>query len=558
MDYKERYNLWKNANLEEHLRKQLDSYSDNDIKESFINDIEFGTGGLRGIRGPGSAKMNIYNVKKVTLGYANYLQKNFSNIKQISVVASYDNRHFSYEFALRACKVLEAKGIKTYIFSTLTPTPILSYAVSHLKCQGGIMLTASHNPKEYNGYKVYNEDGAQLNLTQSNSCIEEIEKITDIFNIEESSVKIEEVKPSLIEDYLKQVRKNKINNPTKKLKIVYSPLHGTGSTVIPQFLKSEGYNVFPLESQMTVDPDFSNTLSSNPEDPKSFIEAIKYAKTIDASLILLSDPDADRLGFAYKNKEGEYVLVTGNQTASIMVYYKLSELAKKNKKIRNGVVFTTNVTSDLVKVIAQSFDCKVVTTLTGFKNIADGIAKMKKNEKFVFGCEESYGSILNDFVRDKDSVQACYNLSEIACYLEDSNLDFESYLDQIYSVYGYYYEYTHNYVKPGLDGKEKIAAIMSYVRKNGISLENTKIIGFDDCTLDLHIDYVNNKESKLGLEWSNVLKYYFDNGLFVVLRPSGTEPKLKVYFSFPGKTLNQASDYVNECFKSINKIVERF
>ncbi|MDR2867464.1 MAG: phospho-sugar mutase [Acholeplasmatales bacterium] len=557
--YEKNYQTWKKALLPEYLKKQLEAYTKEEIKEAFTGEVEFGTGGLRGIRGPGSARMNIFNIKKVTLGYANYLLETFPS-KKISIVASYDNRHYSKEFAIEACKVLEEKGIKTYIFAQLTPTPILSFAVRHLHCNGGIMLTASHNPKEYNGYKLYNNEGAQLNLTQSEACVKKINEIKDIFNIAVSKEEPQLVKPSLFKAYFKLVKTVKINRVKKNIKVVYSPLHGTGSPIIPPFLIQEGYDIYPLESQMKIDPDFSSTLSSNPEDPKSFIEALKYAKEIQADLIILTDPDADRLGFAYKNSQEEWVLVNGNQTASLLLHYKITENYKKGRYFKNGVVFTTNVTTDLVKVIAQAYKLKVVTCLTGFKNIAGGISQMNKHEKFVFGCEESYGSILDSFVRDKDSIQASLLLCEIVAYLKNNHLLISDYLEQIYSSFGYYYEYTHNYVKPGLDGKEVIAKIMKDIRKSGLNIDlGAKLIAFDDCSLDKHFDFLKNVETPLHLEWSNVLKYYYDNGLFIVLRPSGTEPKLKVYFSYADKTSMEKSQiYVDECFKKLNLIIERY
>ncbi len=380
MTYLKRYEEWLNEpSILKSEKETLLNLNDSEKEEAFFDDVSFGTGGIRGILGLGTNRINVYIIRKVTLGLANYLIK---NNKLNGVAISYDNRYNSYLFAFESAKVLAAKGIKSYLFNELRPTPMLSYAVRHYKASAGIMITASHNPKNYNGYKVYNETGAQLNVMEANLVINEIENIKSPFNIKTlKNDLILNIDESFDDLYLKEVESISLLNEPKVIKIVYSPLHGTGGTVIPKLLKKNNYDVNPLLSQMIADPSFSNTKSSNPEDQSAYEKSISYAKEIDADIIFLTDPDADRLGVCLKHN-GEYITITGNQTASLMLYYILS--VKKQPK---GFVYTTIVTTNLLKDIANSYNQKIGETLTGFKFIGEQADLIEGKDNYIFGCE---------------------------------------------------------------------------------------------------------------------------------------------------------------------------
>ncbi|CCV64341.1 Phosphoglucomutase [Alteracholeplasma palmae J233] len=551
MSYKDKYNLWISQNeIDSEIKNDLLKLNEDEIKECFYKDLDFGTGGLRGLMGPGTNRINIYTIRKVTQGLANYMIKH--QLSEKGVAISYDNRKNSKNFAYEAAKVLAANHIKSYIYRDLRPTPMLSFAVRKFECGAGIMITASHNPKEYNGYKVYNKQGAQLNIKQADEVISYVNKVSDPFKVYslESNL-ITWIEEDFDQIYLDEVKKIKINDVLKTAKIVYSPLHGTGGTVIPKFLKQQGYDVYPYEPQMIVDPEFSNTESSNPEEKKAFNRTIEYAKKINADIILVTDPDADRLGIAVLNNN-EYQLLNGNQTASMMLEYIL-ESARKNGSIhKNGIVFSTIVSTPLIEAIANKYEQKYVTTLTGFKFIGEQ-AELTKNEyNYTFGSEESYGSLVSPFVRDKDAVQAVYLLSEMACYVKEKNLTLVEYMEQIYKKYGYFFEYTENISLKGIEGSQKIEKIMTYYRKNGLNLKNYQK-GFVN-------DYQEQKyeiKPEIELPKSNVLKYFFDQ-FWVVLRPSGTEPKLKIYYGSNADTLEKAQEIIQninqEILKQINEL----
>lgn len=546
MNYLDIYNNWNsNTNLDQDLRKELDLLTENDIKESFYKDLEFGTGGLRGLMGPGTNRINIYTIRKVTQGLANYLLAN--NLHDNGVAISYDNRINSQLFAFEAAAVLAKNNIKSFVFENLRPTPMLSYAVRHFKCDAGIMITASHNPKEYNGYKVYNNQGCQVNLDQSAEIIDYIDKIKDVFSIESSASK--ELTTIIGDDfdklYLDEVRTIKINDFKTSIKSVYSPLHGTGGTVIPNFLKELGFDFNPLESQMIVDGTFPNTKSSNPEEAASYEGVLKYAKEIDAEMVLVTDPDADRLGIAVKHN-GKFELLNGNQTASLMLHYILDEKKKQNVLPGNGCVYTTVVSTDLIKDIAKSFDTKVISTLTGFKFIGEQAELNKGKYQYLFGSEESYGSLVSDFVRDKDAVQAVYLLVEIASVLKDRGITLIDYMNDIYTKYGYYYEYTNQVSLSGIEGSQKISDTMEYCRSNDITLNGYEYLGRDDFELQTYFE-----KQDIVLPKSNVIKFYFSNNLTVIFRPSGTEPKLKIYYSIKGHDLSKLNSTIVEINKQI-------
>jgi phosphoglucomutase len=552
MDYKENYNLWKNyKDLDQSLKQELDTLDEKQIEEAFYQDLTFGTGGLRGIMGVGTNRVNIYTIRKATLGFARYLLKH--NLTD-GVAISYDNRKDSKRFAEEAAKVLAANGIKSYLFNALRPTPMLSFAVRYFKASGGIMITASHNPKQYNGYKAYDQTGAQVNPKTADLIIEEINNIKNPFDIE--TVKNDLIQPvdeTFDDIYLNAIKDIKINDEAKRVKIVYSPLHGTGGPIIPQFLMDQGYEVHPYTPQMIVDPNFSNTKSSNPEDHEAYEQTIAFAKDIDADIVMVTDPDADRLGIAVKH-EGTYELITGNQTASVELYYLLSQRKKYNLLPPNGHVYTTNVTTKLIEVIARSFELDVITTLTGFKFIGEKAEMYQETNPYIFGCEESYGSLISDVVRDKDAVQAVYMLAEIANHLKLQGKTIMDYLNEIYETYGAYYEYTHAISLKGIEGSKKIQEIMSFFRENPPRLDDKHLLGYDDVQKSIRVE--DGIKSHLDLPKSNVLKYIFEEDTWIVFRPSGTEPKIKIYYGTKQKTLEEAKAYLQTIDKQIMKIID--
>jgi len=453
MSYQDNYQKWLNekslTNEEVHILKSM---TETEKEESFYQDLTFGTGGIRGILGLGSNRINAYTIRKATKGLANYLIKN----QLLNAVAiSYDNRFGSIEFAYEAAKVLAYNGIKSYVFKTLRPTPMLSFAVRHFNTSAGIMLTASHNPKEYNGYKVYNSTGAQLNTYESLEVIKEIDAIKSPFGIETANNElINWIDASFDEIYLKKVRELTIHHDEKILKLVYSPLHGTGGQVIPKLLKEQGYEVHEVLEQMIVDPAFTHTLSSNPEEAIAYERSIEQLEKVNADIILVTDPDADRLGVALKH-QNKIKILTGNQTAAIILNYLIQQ-----KKPTKGIVYTTVVTSNLIKDIAMNNHLEVGETLTGFKFIGEQ-AKLNEGIKpYIFGCEESYGSLISDFVRDKDAVQAVYMLSEIANHLKHKGLTLMDYLEDIYQQYGYYVDQTISLSLKGIEGLKRIDDII--------------------------------------------------------------------------------------------------
>ncbi len=561
MTYLEKANLWKNnPNLDANLRKELEAMTDNDLKEAFTNDLEFGTGGLRGILGVGTNRMNIYIVNKATLGFGRYLAGLGDDALARGVAISHDNRHQSVEFARSSAEVLASLGFKVYLFEALRPTPELSFAVRHFNCIGGIMITASHNPKEYNGYKIYDETGCQLVPKDADMVIDQINKIDDYFNIETSLNHdlIQYIGKEVDEVYINEVKKIILRpNLKKDFKLVYTPLHGTGQVFAPQVLQSVGYDVVPLACQMTCDPDFSGVKTSNPENKEAYDEAIDLAKEIGAKIVLATDPDADRLGIAVEH-DGEYVLFTGNQTAALVLDYILKTRKELNTLPSDGYVFTTNVSSTLPVAIAEAYGMKVEITLTGFKFIGEKAREMEAGKgTYVFGFEESYGCLISDCVRDKDSIQAILMLCETAAYYREKGMDLVDALNAIYEEYGYYKEGITNINLAGLEGQAKIKRIMEYFRTTDIALKGFKILAKDDVKLGIKTVYgKEDQKSRINLPSSNVIKYYLNDNMWFVLRPSGTEPKLKVYYGVKGETQNDADAKLEALSKEVLSIVE--
>lgn len=559
MSYLLKVEKWKNyADLDQTLKDELFSLTDKELKEVFTDDLAFGTGGLRGVLGVGTNRMNIYNVRKATLGFGQYLES-FADAHKRGVVIAHDNRFYSTEFALETAKVLATMGFKVFLFSALRPTPELSFAVRYLHAIGGVMITASHNPKQYNGYKIYDEHGCQLVPILADKVIENIAKIDDYFNIptDKNPEFIEYIDKEIDEAYINAVSTIRVNPDLKgNSKVVYTPLHGTGQVFAADVLNKHGFQCYPVMSQMTNDPNFSGVKTSNPEDPKAFDEAILYAKEIGAKLVLATDPDADRVGIGcYHN--GEFVLLNGNQTATIMVDYLCSQLSRQNRLPKDGWVFSTNVSGDLPLKIAQSYGLQTFVTLTGFKFIGEQAKRIEGSGTYIFGYEESYGCLIKDFVRDKDSIQALLMICEIQAWCETEGMDIIDYLHKIYDREGYTRETQANIYMEGLDGKEKIKSIMNYFRNNELDFHFNEIVAKEDNLLKIRYDYQKDKvvTSTIDLPKSNVIKYFFKDGSWFVLRPSGTEPKLKVYFGVAGKNHDDSIRRNNNLREQVMKIV---
>lgn len=550
--YKENLIKWQNSVLPENLRNEIESLDEAALKEAFYKNLDFGTGGLRGIMGVGTNRINEIVIRKSTQGFANYLNNKFENP---SVAISYDNRNNSKEFAYTAARVLAANNIKVYITNELRPTPFLSFLIRHFETSGGIMITASHNPKEYNGYKVYEPHGGQLNLENSEEVIEAINNIEDIFNIKEANnelivdVNLEEL-DSL---YLEKVKTISLKSFKEPATILYSPLHGTGSTLIPRLLREMNYNYYSFEPHMINDGNFPNTKSANPEEFVAYEDPINFAKNIGADIIILTDPDADRIGVAIKHDDN-YQVINGNQLAVLVLYYLLAN----SKSIKNGYVFMSNVTSSLVEVMAKSYNLNVVKTLPGFKFIAEEINNMKEDSTYVFGCEESNGNIINPFVRDKDAVQAALILSEMASYVKANKMTLIDYLEQVYRKFGYFIEETLSFEFKGLEGIDKMNALMTYLRDNKITIENNDLVVFQDILNKMIYNLKDDSITESTLHAQNIVRFEFADGSWIMARPSGTEPKLKVYFAVKADSRDLATVKLEKHKLVVNNIFKNF
>lgn len=556
-------NKWKNfTGLEQELKDELFSMNDNQLFDAFYTDLEFGTGGMRGVIGVGTNRMNIYTLRMANYGYAKFILKRQKD--NPSVVIAYDSRHKSLEFARESAKVLCSYGIKVYLFDKITPTPELSFAVRYLKATGGIVVTASHNPPQYNGYKIYDETGCQLVPELATEVITEIANSPDPFSFELKSYEellaegmIEIVSKNIDCPYLEAVKGVSVVNNFRKddFKIVFTPLHGTSAYLGERLLREMGYNCIPVKEQMVADSNFSTVVLPNPEDKRAFELSIKYAKENDADICIATDPDADRVGLAVKDNN-EYILLNGNQTGALLIYYLCN-----NKKInKKGVVFNTIVTSSLGVEIAKSFGMEHYSTLTGFKFIGEQARLLEGSDdkEFFFGYEESYGYVIKDFVRDKDSLQALLLCSEMACFYKNQGKSLLDVLEEIYQKYGYYQEDLVNISLTGAEGAAKINRILDYFRNvNDLGNKALKVVAKEDYKLRVRYDFVSKKTTDLVLPVSNVIKYYLDDNSWFVLRPSGTEPKMKVYISSCAKTKNDVLKRVEEIKISVLEIVNK-
>ena len=537
---------WLAPEFDEQTRKEVKELMENTDKtgliDAFYKDLEFGTGGLRGIMGAGSNRMNIYTVGMATQGLANYLKKNFANLSLIKVAVCHDCRNNSRLFAETVANIFSANGIKVYLFDDMRPTPECSFAIRHFGCQSGVNITASHNPREYNGYKAYWEDGAQVLAPHDKGIIDEVNK-----------VKVADVKfkgnPELIEIigeeidkiYLEQVKTISIDPAVierhKDLKIVYTPLHGTGMMLIPQSLKLWGFeNVHCVKEQMERSGDFPTVVSPNPENGEALTLALRDAKAIDADIVMASDPDADRVGMACKNDKGEWGLINGNQTCLLFLYYIITNRIKTGKMKPNDFIVKTIVTTEVIKKIADKNNIEMRDCYTGFKWIANEILKSEGKQKYIGGGEESYGFLAEDFVRDKDAVSACSLLAEICAYAKDQGKTLYELLMDIYLEYGFSHEFTINVVKPGKSGADEIKAMMENFRTNPPKeIAGSKVVISKDFQ-SLEQTDANGVVTKLDMpETSNVLQWFCEDGTKVSVRPSGTEPKIKFYLELKGE-----------------------
>ena len=564
--YKEKYNEWINSDLiNEEIKNELRNISDEkEIEDRFYKDLDFGTGGLRGVIGAGTNRMNIYTVSKATQGFANYLNNNF---EKPSVAVAYDSRNMSDEFAKAAALTLCANGVKVYLYESLRPTPMLSFAVRYLKCQGGIVVTASHNPKQYNGYKVYDEFGGQVTDDKANKIITLVNEVTDFSMIKNMSedealnkgllVYVgEEVDKAYIQEVKGlTIRKDLVKEKAGDLKIIYTPIHGSGNMPVRRVLSELGYsNVKVVKEQEEPNGNFPTAPYPNPEMPQVFELALDMAKKESPDIIFGTDPDCDRIGVVVKEGNGEFKVLTGNQTGLLLTHYILSALKETNTLPKNGVVIKTIVTTEGARKIAGDFGIELMDVLTGFKYIGEKIREFRENgdKKYIFGFEESYGYLAGEFVRDKDAVIASMLIAEMTLYYKEQGMSLYEALIKLYEKYGFYKETLISIELEGKEGQEKIAACIDGLRSSKIeTVDGVKVVNKLDYKLS--VEENNGVKSEINLPKSNVLKYILEDGSSFVVRPSGTEPKMKIYLAVKGNSLDNAESEI-ERFKS--KVME--
>ncbi len=573
MDYKEQYNFWlADGYFDEGTKEELFGIQGNEaeIEDRFYKELEFGTGGLRGVIGAGTNRMNIYTVRKATQGLANYILKQGGQEKGVAI--AYDSRRMSPEFADEAALCLAANGIKAYVFDALRPTPELSFAIRELGCISGIVVTASHNPPEYNGYKAYWEDGAQVTAPKDREIIEEVRAVTD-YNDVKTMDKQEAMDKGLyqvigkeIDDrYMEELKKQIIHPEVIRemaddIKIVYTPFHGTGNVPVRRILSELGFkNVYVVPEQELPDPDFTTLDSPNPEDPKAFTLALKLAKEKDADVVLATDPDADRLGiYAKDGATGEYVSFTGNMSGMLIAEYIMRERTATGKMPENPAMVTTIVTTNMTRAIAEDYKAKFVEVLTGFKFIGEQIKLFEQNHtyNYVFGLEESYGCLAGTHARDKDAIVAVMCLCEVAAWCKKNGITLWDQMIRLYEKYGYYKETQYAITMKGIDGSRQIAAIMDKLRKNPPrSFGELKVVEMRDYDLDQTTDMATGEVRPTGLPKSNVLYFELENDSWCCARPSGTEPKIKFYMGVKGTGLEDAQKRVEALTEAVKALL---
>lgn len=574
MNYLEEYQKWcESPEFDEETKKELLAIREDEkeIEDRFYKELEFGTAGLRGIIGAGTNRMNQYTVGKATQGLANYIIEQGTQKKGVAI--SYDSRKMSKEFSMQTALILCANGIKAYLFENLRPVPELSFAVRNLGCTAGVMITASHNPPKYNGYKVYWDDGAQIVSPRDKDIISKVRAVENFNDIKQIS-KEEAIEKGLLhivgtemDDKYLEILKNSVLNPEimreqgKKLKVVYTPLHGTGNTVTERLLKELGLeNVYVVPEQKEPDGNFPTVDYPNPEDKKAFKLALELGKKVDADVILATDPDADRLGiFAKDSQTGEYMTYTGNMSALLIAEYRISQMKEKGILPANGMLITTIVSSDLAKAIAKYYNLECPEVLTGFKNIGAVMKKAEENKDktYVFGYEESYGCLIGDYARDKDGIAAVMALCEAACYYQAHNKTLWDAMKDIYEKYGYYKEEQVSIVREGAQGAQEIKDMMTKMRNTEIEkIGDYKVLTFKDVDKDIVKNRQTGEITKTGLPQSNVLYYELEDNAWCCIRPSGTEPKIKLYMGIKGSSDEDANIKLQELKNAMLKIVE--
>lgn len=575
MDYMDKYRFWLASDaFDEETKKELQAIEgdDKEIKERFYKDLEFGTGGLRGIIGAGTNRMNKYTVGKATQGLANYILKNNPDGAKMGVAIAYDSRNMSPEFAENSALVLNANGIKAYIFDELRPTPELSYAVRSLGCTAGIVVTASHNPPEYNGYKVYWADGAQVVYPKDKGIIGEVNDIKDFSLIKTMDRKEAEEKglfnvigKEVDDGFVAAVKAQAVRpeevKKAENMVIVYTPLHGTGNKPVRRVLDEVGFkNVFVVPEQEKPDKNFSTVGYPNPEDPKAFTLAIELAKEKNAEIVVGTDPDADRIGVVIRDENGNYDILTGNMTGALLTEYVLSGRKEKGLLPDNAAVIKTIVTTEMVRAIAENYNAELIEVLTGFKFIGEKIKLFEEDHShtFVFGFEESYGCLSGTYARDKDAVGAAMLVCEMAAYYKNKGMTLHDALEGLYKKYGFYKEGVKSVTLKGIDGAEKIGKIMSYLRENTpADFGGHKVVTIKDYKSGVFTDAATGETTKSPLPASDVLYYNLEDRAWLCVRPSGTEPKIKFYMGVKAESSANATAKVEAMEKAVDELLER-
>lgn len=575
MDYMEKYRFWLASDaFDEETKKELQAIDgdDKEIKERFYKDLEFGTGGLRGIIGAGTNRMNKYTVGKATQGLANYILKNNPDGAKMGVAIAYDSRNMSPEFAERSALVLNANGIKAYVFDELRPTPELSYAVRALGCTAGIVVTASHNPPEYNGYKVYWADGAQVVYPKDKGIIGEVNAISDFSLIKTMDRKEAEEKglfnvigKEIDDGFIKAIKAQAVRpeeiKKAEDMVIVYTPLHGTGNKPVRRVLSEVGFkNVYVVPEQEKPDKNFSTVGYPNPEDPKAFTLAIELAKEKNAEIIVGTDPDADRIGVVIRDEKGNYDILTGNMTGALLTEYVLNGRKEKGLLPENAAVIKTIVTTEMVRAIAESYNTELIEVLTGFKFIGEKIKQFEEDHShtFVFGFEESYGCLSGTYARDKDAVGAAMLVCEMAAYYKNRGMTLHDALEELYKKYGFYKEGVKSVTLKGIDGAEKIGKIMAYLRENTPEgFGGNKVLTVKDYKSGVFTDVATGNKSESPLPASDVLYYNLEDRAWLCVRPSGTEPKIKFYMGVKAESSADALAKVEAMEKSVDELLEK-
>ncbi|OPJ57504.1 phospho-sugar mutase [Clostridium oryzae] len=573
MSYKEKYASWTNSQLiDSQTKKELLELTDEKaIEDRFYKDLEFGTGGLRGIIGAGTNRMNVYTVGKATQGLAQYLLNTYGDTATVAI--AHDSRNMSTEFSETAARVLSANGIKVYLYESLRPTPVLSFTVRHLDCKAGIVITASHNPKQYNGYKVYGEDGGQVTDKAAKEILSYIEAIQDFSEIKKVSFeegkkngKIEIIGENVDKVYIDKVkgltvREDLVKEHARDLKIIYTPIHGSGNIPVRRVLKELGYtNLTVVKEQELPDGNFPTAPYPNPEDPKVFNIALNMAKEIQPDIIFGTDPDCDRIGVVVKTNTGEYKVLTGNQTGVLLTHYMITSMKEMNKLANDSVIIKTIVTTEMANKIADAYGIEYMDVLTGFKYIGEKIKEFEQNRNhtYLFGFEESYGYLAGNFVRDKDAVIASMLICEMTLYYKSKGKTLYEALMNLYKTYGCFKEQLVSIELQGKEGQEKIAKAIDYLRNSlDYKAEGLNVIRKSDYKLSKEYDIKNAKESDIKLPKSNVLKFRFEDGSWFVVRPSGTEPKMKVYLSVTGQSIEDSEAKMDEFKNRIMELIDK-